>query len=312
MKNSITIGMSIVISFLITVHYADGYRSKGTFKVVTRGCSPVLMNHTKVTVNAIVNTRKSTSIVGSGPYMSAEQFERVIMNQSSKDKQLNRKPTDTETALLKEIDSGQYVTDETIVTVINTWASYEYPSPSTKSKTLSTEQQFPNTFRLMNAIDPVVYGRPLLKGRLHQIRASLMRTCGDSVNAAKELQDAVDVLTPFHLMVDKNRMMSLVEEGEALYASGAKDLAQVCFLEALSYDWYKVEDPETLQTLRALYIRAGRGLIDCRRQNLPALEEIVFVPAVNTELVPYLDQAILNAGGKPPKRMVPVTNNPKE
>lgn len=309
MKLTTKISVGIMVTSLMATPVVYGLGSRGICGSVMRG--QYISATTRGGEIDIEDSSASDAAMGSKS-LSVEQFERLLVTRSNQDKEHHRKPSDVEAALLKQLQSGRYVTDESVVAVVNAWSAYESPSPTAASKILSAEQQFPNTLRLIKAVHLFTYGRPFLKASLHQIQASLLRICGDSAVAAKELQVSLDVLTPFHLMVDQSRMNSLVEEGETLYVSGAKEQAQVFFLEALSYDWYKVEDPEALQTLKDLYVRAGRGLIDCRRQNLKALQEIVFVPAASDELGAYLAKAIQDAGGKPPERPEPVRNGPHE
>lgn len=117
----------------------------------------------------------------------------------------------------------------------------------------------------------------------------------DRTNAVREYAEALRLLTPLHVAVDTQRLDSLVQEASVLYIQGKRQEAEDLYLEALSYDWYKVTDPEALQVLRSLYVRAGHGLIDCRRGNLKALKDIYFVPVTNPDLQPALQQAIKRA-----------------
>jgi len=63
----------------------------------------------------------------------------------------------------------------------------------------------------------------------------------------------------------------------------------------MSYEWYKVEDARVMHRLRDEYVRAVRGLIDCRRGDEKALRSIFLIPATETELRPVIDEAIRHA-----------------
>lgn len=221
---------------------------------------------------------------------TAQRFEAAIKMESERARNSHTRPTGLQASVMEQLQSGHYVTDAAIIALINTWSAYE--APSLEHQKVPAAKQFANTIQLINAVQPYTYGRPLLSAQLHQIMAELLRDTGDNKAASQEYQNSLDLLTPLHLSVDQSRMTSLVENGETLYDSGLPRQAETVFLEALSYDWYKVEDSETQQNLKSLYIRAGRGLIDCRRHNLAALKEIYFVPATNDVLQPYLDKAI--------------------
>jgi hypothetical protein len=126
-------------------------------------------------------------------------------------------------------------------------------------------------------------------------------------DAADSFQAALVAIEPLHLEVDLLRLTTLVNLGEALLSEGRKKEAEDQFLQALSYPWYAVVGhPEEMQKLRDQYVAAGRGLIDARRGDLKALNEIVFVPATYEVLGPVLEEAIKEAQ---PSTQLPLKNN---
>jgi tetratricopeptide (TPR) repeat protein len=144
---------------------------------------------------------------------------------------------------------------------------------------------------------PFIYGRPGLEAKLHQRKAYLFRTDEDVANAVKEYDKAIRLLTSLHIDVDQQRIKSIVDVADTLYLAGDKDKAEAFYLEALSYDWTKVQDAEVRQRLYDLYLTAGRGLIEVRKGNLKALKEIFFISAAKGELGSELQKAIRQAGG---------------
>lgn len=196
--------------------------------------------------------------------------------------------------LLARLKAGRYVTDTAILAAVA--ASANANTPLTPAGTLGRMHPAV-TYRLIDTLLGLVSDRPGLAAELHRRKADLYDLTHDWVNTAREHAEALRLLTPLHVTVDTQRLDSLVQEASALYVLGERRQAEALYLEALSYDWYKITDPDALQAARSLYIRAGRGLIDCRRGSLAALKEIYFVPAANDELQPPLQRAIKEAEG---------------
>ena len=234
--------------------------------------------------------------------MTAEQFETWVNLNCDRLRDMRKPPDIPQKELLNRLRAGQYVTDDTVITVV---------SASEAADTILTPPgsaahvQLTNTFRLIDIVLGFTYGRPSLAAKLHQHKAELYSNANDLASAIREYAAAESLLTPLHVAVDRERINSLVQEADELYLSGKPQQAEPLYLEALSYEWYKVADSESQHLLKDLYLQAGRGLILCRRGNLVALKEIYFVPSTRDELGPDLQQAIKEAEGT--KTLSPTT-----
>ena len=226
--------------------------------------------------------------------MSPPQFEAWVVLAAQKATYAGQPPDSARKELLVRMKAGRYVTDTAILAVVA--ASADADTPLTPAGTLAPAHPAA-TYRLIDTLLGMIYERPGLSAELHRRKAMLYDLTHDWANAAREHAEAVRLLTPLHVAVDTQRLDSLVQEAFALLVLRKRQQAEDLYLEALSYDWYKITDPDALQVARGLYIQAGEGLISCRRGNLAALKEIYFVPAANGELQPVLQRAIKEAEG---------------
>lgn len=140
--------------------------------------------------------------------------------------------------------------------------------------------------------------KPMLRAVLYLIRAELAHEQGHLQPAAEAFAEAVDELHALHLDIDHKRIYAMLHFGLTLLAQGNKRDAEKLFLDVLSYPWFLVMESDVQALLRDYYVKAALGLIECRRGDLAALEEIFFVPATHDELLPYLQRAIEEAGGR--------------
>ena len=136
----------------------------------------------------------------------------------------------------------------------------------------------------------------VLRAQLLRRKGSLLLQGNDFAGAATQFERALTYSNPARLEADWQYQSSLVSLGQALSSIGKKKEAESYFLQALSYPWYTItKDADELQRFRDVYVQAGRGLIDVRRNNLQELKSIVFVPASMNDLGPALDEAIRTA-----------------
>jgi len=131
------------------------------------------------------------------------------------------------------------------------------------------------------------------------IRGEIAHEQGQLKPAADAFAEAVDDLHSQHLDLDNKRMYAMLSLGQILLARGNMRDAEKFLLDVLSYPWFLVMEAEPQARLRDYYIKAGRALIECRRGDLTALQEIFFVPATQGELLPTLKRAIEEASKRP-------------
>lgn len=194
-----------------------------------------------------------------------------------------------EQPVVSRLQSEKFTTDEAILRMQNAWFNYEASGGV-------TGPSFSETKRFTASMVALLNKRPSLEARLHQVLAQVFTSEENLAEAAKEHDRALQLLNPLHIDVDVQRISTTVELATILYSLGEKKRAEALYLEALSYDWFKVQNsPSAFQRLRELYLQAGRGLIEARRDNLNALKEITFWPSTMENLGPVLRQAIEQA-----------------
>jgi tetratricopeptide (TPR) repeat protein len=227
---------------------------------------------------------------------TAEQFEDWALSSRTKAESSKTKP-DFCAIVLERLQQGKFVTDQTILTCVTAWSYYEQVEEADRVKAGVAEYSFDKTLAYLGQVEPFLYGRRPLQAQLLLKKAYCFTTAHQPDKAISAYKEAAALLDPLHLQMDQLRIGCLTELADSLFAAGKKMEAEKLYLEVLSYPWFNVVDnPEALQNLRGLYVRAGRGLIECRRKNYAALKEIYFVPATREELAPFLDRAIAEAG----------------
>jgi hypothetical protein len=158
-------------------------------------------------------------------------------------------------------------------------------------------RQRAETERFIDEVLPLVTGRESLRASLLARKGSLAVGAGEFAKASEAFESAWKVIEPVRLQTDVQRQTILVSLGQSLLSQKKNEDAGRYFLLAMSYPWYTITGrPEEFQQLRDQYLLAARGLIESRRHNLKALQEITFVPATETELAPFLKKAIQEAG----------------
>ncbi|MHC4953278.1 MAG: hypothetical protein ACYTGZ_05260 [Planctomycetota bacterium] len=205
-------------------------------------------------------------------------------------------PTEIESALLARLDNGQIVPDRAVMDLAGAWTRHESEQENGDSESASAEARYPQTMRVLKELDERLGDNALLRSKL-RIRAGILaRNAGDLERAGQEYEQSLALLTPLRNQVDMRRMETLVSLAGTYYQLGEKRRAEALYLEAMSYVWPAVQDdPEAQHYLRDRYVEAGRGLIECRRGDLRALENITFYPATQRELGPALKAALKEA-----------------
>ena len=212
--------------------------------------------------------------------MTAADFDEQVKDQRADLKARNQSPRPLEDMIVARLKSEQWTFDATILEAVYAWRGYEARPP------------YQETQRAIDSLFQFTENRRMLHATLSSIRGELLREAGDTENAAQAFLDAVDVLHGLHLDVDAKRMYSMMTLGHLLLAQGNKKDAETVFLDVLSYPFYLVMEEDLRSLLAEYYIKAGIGLIDCRRGNLAQLKEIFFVPATHDALMPRLQRAI--------------------
>ncbi len=222
--------------------------------------------------------------------VNALKFERWVREKRDEFEAKNKPPIFCGEVILR-LRKGLSVTDQTVMTCLGAWNFFESVALQS-SETGQDIKDYKETLRFIYEIETLINSQQLLKAELLIRKASIYNNMGASGKAIDFYQKSSDVLGGLHITVDKRLMDNLVALGDLLYSIGNINEAEERYLKVLSYPWYLVEDdPESLDTLRNFYIRAGYGIINCRRGDPMALENTFFVPATLEELGPVLEKA---------------------
>ena len=215
------------------------------------------------------------------------EFENWV---KSERKTINKEKPVFCNAVLERVNSDRATSDMTIKTCVYSLRHYD--------EHIDKEHKYKNTLEFIGKVQSTIKGRTLLSAELAQIETELLVNGKQRDKALEKFALAREQFNALHIAIDKKRIANLVSYGELLLYENKVSDAETIFLEALSYPWYLIEDDAmSLVELQNLYIRAGFGLIDCRRGNLTDLENIAFVPAAMKELGPALDEAKKEAAG---------------
>jgi len=228
--------------------------------------------------------------------MAATAFEKWISKTREQVEGRKERPVFCD-AIVTRLQSGKDTTDDTVLACVGAWTFYEETrSPDANGSRSGVPLSYEGTMNFIGSVMPLLIARPFLKGRLLERKGAILINGGDLKSAVAEYTAAMKILTPLHVDVDKERIGVVVSLADSLFSLGDRDKAEELYLSALTYPWHLIEEnPEALQALRSLYIRAGHGLINTRRHDLGALRDTHFVPATEEELGPVLEQAILEA-----------------
>ena len=102
-------------------------------------------------------------------------------------------------------------------------------------------------------------------------------------------------LTDLKYQTDLKWVQNLVQMGYDFIYLNRNAEAEPFFLDVLSYPYTLVEDVDMFHQFRELYIEAGKGLIQVRKGNAEALQEIYFIPAMQSILGPIKEEALEKA-----------------
>lgn len=224
--------------------------------------------------------------------MKAEEFDNQVKQLRAACKEKNQAPQRLAQLLLERLQAEGYTYDGTVLEVVYAWRGYESETSAQPAA------PFVQTNALIDAVLEFADYKPMLRAVLYLIRAELAHEQGHLQPAAEAFAEAVDELHALHLDIDHKRIYAMLHFGLTLLAQGNKRDAEKLFLDVLSYPWFLVMESDVQALLRDYYVKAALGLIECRRGDLAALEEIFFVPATHDELLPYLQRAIEEAGGR--------------
>ena len=221
--------------------------------------------------------------------MTASDFDRAVRTGRAALNKDADAPNALERMVLDRLSAGSETYDSTLLEVVYAWREFESRNPG------QTEKPFARTLALIDELLTHAGHKAALRSVLYIIRGEITYQERLLEPAAEAFLNAVDEMHALHLDVDVKRIYAMVMLGDILIMQGNKTDAEKLFLDVLSYPWYLIRESDIQGQLRAYYVRAGRRLIECRRGNLKALQNIFFVPATEPDLLPTLKRAIAEA-----------------
>lgn len=209
---------------------------------------------------------------------SAKEFHQLIIKNDGK----NIIDTEIIDLLLERLENENYTYDDTIIEIIRNYKNSKNNKSVLKKRLI-----------LIDKIIKQIPERYSLTAMLFLIKSQINENINDGFSKESKLNynEAVNMFQDLQLFVDRNRIYSMLKLGQHQFVLGTKKEAEKTFLDILSYTWYLIEDEIIMQELKDYYIQAGIGLINCRKGNIEELNNIFFVPAVEKELIPILNNA---------------------
>jgi hypothetical protein len=239
--------------------------------------------------------------------MTAAQFEEKVEQAAESTKTTTDVP---------QVCSGviELLRAERLVTrnaILRCEAAYGWAFSNSKRRgnTALAAERLAGEEAFVRSVVPLLTDRPFVAAELLHRLANMELGVDNQVAESRAYKDELAILQPFNLKVDFQRIQALVRLGQALLAqrrtvdpsrmsdedTALTKEAEQHFQLASVYPWYTVRDPRTWQDFRDTCEEAIRGIIDCRRGNLKALQETTFAPAFEPDLRQVLDRAIEEA-----------------
>ncbi len=272
--------------------------------VIGSSCMPLLLTYA-ADGQAVASQPDDPRAVAAPPDLDPVAFEKWVIKTRHEIDAARQEPSAITDAILKRLKDGPYVTDKAVMCGIGGWTAYEgWLAQRASGK---KNNNYDRTIAMIDKVSALLYGRPWLMAQLQIKKAKLYNVEGDCSEAIAVRQTANTELESLYEKVSTHYIDNMTILGQLLYSQGKKKEAENVFLDVLSYPWYLTKSP-TMQVLRDRYVQAGRGLIDCRRGNLHALQGTFFVPASLDKLGPYLNEALVEAGGKPREGLLPAVD----
>lgn len=212
---------------------------------------------------------------------SALEFHQYVLGQKQAARESGRFPQELIRNLEARMSAHRATFDASKLEVVRT-LRYQEDVPGGK---------FVETQRIIRLLIDQDGATPWLKAQLNSIQAAISEGQENRPFAAQLRGEVVDSLTELKNEVDLLWIQNQVQAGyNHLYLDQEAE-AEPYFLDVLSFPFTLVEDVDYFRSFRELYIEAGKGLIDCRKNDLAALNDIFFIPAMDEELQPHLKKA---------------------
>lgn len=194
--------------------------------------------------------------------------------------------------VIQRIQSGAFVSDESVMAVVNYRIILEQKQVQENKK---KSAQFPMSKTLIKTLIAYTHKRPMLTAELFAKLSDVYAQEGNTVDKAKSSASAVVLLRQLDIQTNELRVQSLLSTADALYSLGDRPKADTLYVEVLSYPYEYILDPEADKIFVDCYRQAAVGLINSRQGNVTALEQIFLRPWARIELDPYLQQVIKQA-----------------
>jgi hypothetical protein len=217
---------------------------------------------------------------------------------------------------MNRLEHKKVVLDATVMMLIDAHIDYERSLPLVSGKTESSaENLFPLSKRLIDKLLPLMINNATLAAHLYAKRGNIYNREGDMRRGAGQLVQSLELISQSSHNADSD--LPILEEAAKTAAflrahADAKADAVRLYQIILWYPFYRFPHPvnpigvpastdkssfSLYERAKALYISAGKGLIDLRRGDLKALQDIALLHSSKDVLKPFLAQAIIDAGG---------------
>ncbi len=232
--------------------------------------------------------------------LNSKQFEAWVHGQEIRIQGRGEDPKPLEQAVMRRLQAESCVTDDSVMAMVKTWVFNEARGINVPAPVVPNA--FTNSHRVIDAVLPLIYGRPSLAAYLYEQKALLWSMKKDKQKELESRTQASDLLNKLQIDVDRRLVYQTIELGRVAYDLGDIKKADFQYFRAFGYPWYRVDDPWGAE-FRRLYVIAARGLIKSRQDDLVALKNTRFAPAILDEIGPELQAAIEAAEKKQPNKI---------
>jgi hypothetical protein len=189
----------------------------------------------------------------------------------------------------------EYVSDEAVNALLVHSRNFESPGIGKNTPKSVDGKLFPVTSMLVKRLLPLVEDRKSLLATIYRQQGNIYLYNSDNLNASVEFSKAEEVLSVLSVEIGVLRVQNLVDLGNSLRRRGVILEADAAYVEALRYPYWIIRNPQSYPKLQSLYLEAGRGLIEVRKNRLEALKSTRFVEGAQDELNPLLEVATKEA-----------------
>ena len=137
-----------------------------------------------------------------------------------------------------------------------------------------------------------IQGRELLIIRLFEMKIAKIESYSKTDIPDVTYADLIKKSEKLELELLCIKSEASIKLGNSLLRKNKIKEAEEYFVKVLAYPWYTLDDAQIMRKLANLYVEAGKGIIECRKDNYESLRRTFFIPATQSILNPIKERAL--------------------